>query len=184
MKTYHDNTNYLPAVLCLWSQVRPWRHCAARLVPHTHMIFAVFMINIRIHNHPSKHIRNEDRKVVMVPAQESCTNHTGLWRFLMWAWILGSFERETFILICGMFSLVLQSRCLNLVHGLKVLLPKRCIMQDPGCFLTTVENNILRARGQGLGLIGGCGGGSMESNSRVSPESTWNNSWSIYCIII
>jgi hypothetical protein len=43
----------------------------------------MFAINISIHNHPSKYVRSEDTKVVVVLIEVSGTRQNELWRFLV-----------------------------------------------------------------------------------------------------
>jgi hypothetical protein len=88
-------------------------------------------INKSIHNQPSKHFANKDREVVVIPVGACGTRQGGLWRLLMRARFLRKNEKEAFMLICGILSLILQSRCIRKDHGTKVLLLKRFIVKDP-----------------------------------------------------
>ena len=99
----HDNPGYLSAMLCLWSQARPWElHPVAisgGLVPNfttkllvlsfklqgechsATMGFAILMINKSIDNHPLKKFGDEDQEMVAILVEARGPKQHELWRF-------------------------------------------------------------------------------------------------------
>jgi hypothetical protein len=71
------------------------------------------MVNICIHNEPSKHFAIEDEKVVVALMHAQCTKHGWLWIGMMQAWFMWCIKNETAMLVCGTFTYEFQSRCLT-----------------------------------------------------------------------
>jgi hypothetical protein len=110
------------------------------------------MVDICIHNQPSKHSAIEDQKVVAVLMCVWCTKHGWLWIGVMQAWFMCCIKNETTMLVCGTFTYEFQSRCLTRFHGPWVLYLKRFIMKARYRLSIMIENNIIRVSRKRLKL--------------------------------
>jgi hypothetical protein len=108
------------------------------------------MVDICIHNQPSKHSAKEDRKVVAALTCAWCTKHGSLWIRMMQAWFVWCIKDENVMLVCGTFFHEFQSRCFTRFHGPWVLYLKRFIMKGQYWLSIMIESNIIRASGKRL----------------------------------
>jgi hypothetical protein len=73
----------------------------------------MLIVNICIHNQPSKHFAKEDQKVVVALMCGQCTKHGLLRRGIMRAWFIRYIKDEAPMLVIGILSYEFQSQYLT-----------------------------------------------------------------------
>ena len=124
-----------------------------------------------INNQLSKSFARKGLRVVVALVRARGRKHAWLWRGIECAWFLWYYKNEDPVLIYGILSFGLQSRCLTKFHGPLILHLKRVIMIDPIVSWLWLRTMHLVLAGRGSNSVEGDDDRSSAQKWRISSES-------------